>query len=85
MSICPLFLKGPLFQLTSCLNNIIMFTLKVLIGDIIIIIIIILFYITVQHAYRFIIAILISYQTYYTTPLMDKKENYIASYSYVAN
>ena len=82
MSICPL-LKGPLFQLTSCLNNI-MFTLKVLI-DIIIIIIIILFYITVQHAYRFIIAILISYQTYYTTPLMDKKENYIASYSYVVN
>ena len=83
MSICPL-LKGPLFQLTSCLNNIIMFTLKVLI-DIIIIIIIILFYITVQHAYRFIIAILISYQTYYTTPMIDKKENYIASYSYVAN
>ena len=72
MSICPL-LKGPLFQLTSCLNNIIMFTLKVLIGDIIIIIIIL------QYNMIIIIAILISYQTYYTTPLMDKKDNYIAS------
>ena len=47
---CPL-LKGPLFQLTSYVSNIIM--LKMLIGDIIIIIII-LFYITVQHN-RFII------------------------------
>ena len=51
MSICPL-LKGPLFQLTSYVSNIIM--LKVLIGDIIIIIII-LFYITEQQNYRFII------------------------------
>ena len=51
--------------------NIIM--LKVLIGDIIIIIIIL------QYNMIIIIAILISYQTYYTTPLVDKKDNYIAS------